>query len=357
MLTEFWRNRETTINDARSTSAKAAQEMTGHAVSAAQTLRTWANRVALSDEEFDSLRDRVTEIFDEVRKKINEVGEGEWQSITHDTNADPVITGLERALVGQVGAPFTAEEHVKLVEVGKRRVEQRIPPGYMDAKKDGDGAVGDFLVWEQLLREASGRRCDVLFVTADAKEVWWRRERGNNRGPRSELTAELRARGAGQLFLLSPKNFLEVAAPILPFSLRDGSVKDIERVERIESEDTHGGWTAKAIDELFHGLSYEGYGNRVDVIRYAAEMDGHVEAMSVYNICDYDDDRTLKGFTKPINRISGNLQDRGLISDSAVPVLKAEYKNGPGRASGFRVHSLLVPLINGLADDDEDEDE
>jgi uncharacterized protein (UPF0335 family) len=354
VLAEFWRNRETTISDARSTSTKAAQEMSGHAGQAVQTLRTWANRVALSDEEFDEFRDRLTEVFNEVRKKITEVGEGEWQNITHDTSADPVIAGLERALAHRVGAPFSAEETAKLTEVGKDRVQRRVPPGYMDAKKDGDGSVGDFFVWEQLLREASRRQCDILFVTADAKEDWWRKERGNNRGPRPELTAELRARSGGRLFLLSPKRFLEVAAPILRLSLQAGSVEDIERVERIEAENTHGGWTAEAIEELFRGLSYEGYGDRVAVIRYAAEMGGHVEATSVYDICDYDDDRSLRGFTKPIKRISGYLHEQELIPDSAVPVLTADYGNGPGRASGFKVHPLLIPLITAPADNDED---
>ncbi|MGW5662836.1 PIN domain-containing protein [Streptomyces sp. NPDC003758] len=354
VVDEFWRNRESVISDARSTSKSAAQEMSGHAGTAVQTLRTWANRVALSDEDLADLRDQLTDVFDEVQKKISEVGEGEWQSITHDTSADPVIAGLERALAGRVGTPFSPEERTELAEVGKERVRKRIPPGYMDAKKDGDGAVGDFFVWEQLLRAASERGSDVLFVTADAKEDWWRKEHGYNRGPRPELTAELRRRGGGRLFLLSPKQFLEVAATILQLSLQAGSVEDIGRVERIEAEPSpHGGWTAAAIEALFNGLSYEGYGNRVDVIRYAAEMDGRIEALSVYEICEYDDDRSLRGFTRPIKRISGNLVEQGAIPDFAVPVLAAEYENGPGRASGFKVHPLLVPLINDLADDDE----
>ncbi|MFF2185449.1 PIN domain-containing protein [Streptomyces sp. NPDC058155] len=353
VIDEFWRNRESVIRDARSTSTNAAQEMSGHTGTAVQTLRTWANRVALSDEDFTDLRDRLTDAFDEVQKKITKVGEGEWQSITPDTSADPVIAGLQRALAGRAGAPFSPEELSDLTEVGKVRVKKRIPPGYMDAKKDGDGAVGDFFVWEQLLRAASERGSDVLFVTADAKEDWWRKEHGHNRGPRPELTAELRRRGGGRLFLLSPKQFLEAAAPILQLSLQAGSVEDIERVERIEAEPSHGGWTAAAIEALFNGLSYEGYGNRVEVIRYAADMDGRVEAMAVYDICDYDDDRSLRGFTKPIKRISGKLVKEGAIPDSAVPVLIAEYENGPGRASGFKVHPLLVPLINDSADDEE----
>lgn len=354
VLVEFWRNREGTIGDARSTGTKAAEDMAGHAAQAVKTLRTWANHVALPDGEFDRLRTQLSEVFDDVQDTIVNVGEGEWQNITPDTSTDPVIARLEPALAGRVGARLSPEDHEKAVKEGMRRVEKRIPPGYMDRSKDGDGASGDFLVWEQILREAARRKCDVLFVTADGKEDWWRKERGFSRGPRPELTAELKARGGGRLLMLTPKRFLEVAAPILKFNLREGSVEDIERVERIGTEDKHGGWSAVALGELFDRLAYEGYQNRVDVIRYAAEMNGFASALSVYEICGYDDDRTLRGFTRPVKRIAGQLRQLAKIPESAVSVLETRYEPGEMKASGFSVDPLLVPLVNELADDAED---
>ncbi|QKZ23282.1 PIN-like domain-containing protein [Streptomyces chartreusis] len=354
VLVEFWRNREGTIGDARSTGTKAAEDMAGHAAQAVKTLRTWANHVALPDGEFDRLRTQLSGVFDDVQDTIVNVGEGEWQNITPDTSTDPVIARLEPALAGRVGARLGPEDHEKAVKEGMRRVEKRIPPGYMDRSKDGDGASGDFLVWEQILREAARRKCDVLFVTADGKEDWWRKERGFSRGPRPELTAELKARGGGRLLMLTPKRFLEVAAPILKFNLREGSVEDIERVERIGTEDKHGGWSAVALGELFDRLAYEGYQNRVDVIRYAAEMNGFASALSVYEICDYDDDRALRGFTRPVKRITDQLRQLGKIPESAVPVLETRYEPGEMKASGFSVDPLLVPLVNELADDAED---
>ncbi|WP_050503022.1 PIN-like domain-containing protein [Streptomyces monomycini] len=128
-LVGFWRNRETTISDARSTSAKAAQEVTAHAQQAVQALRTWANRVALSDKEIEQLRDRLNGTFDEVRRRITEVGEGESQHISHDTSADPVITRLEQVLARRVGRPFTTEETAGLLALGRRRAGERVPPG------------------------------------------------------------------------------------------------------------------------------------------------------------------------------------------------------------------------------------
>lgn len=355
VLVEFWRNREGTLSEARSSGAQAAEDMAGHAAQAERTLRTWANRVALPEEETDRLRSQLNEVFDDVQETIVKVGEGEWQSITHDTSTDPVIAELQPALGGRVGAPLDPRDHDKAITEGMRRVEKRLPPGYMDKSKEGVGAAADYLVWEQILREASLRHCDVLFVTADVKEDWWRKEQGFNRGPRPELTEELKARGGGRLFMLTPKQFLEVAAPILEFGLREGSVKDIERVERIGTDDgAYGGWTTDALQELFDRLTYENYEDRVAVIKYAAEMDGVADAKSVYDICHYPSGRSLRGFTKPVTRIAGLLRNLGKIPESAVQVLKAEYDADPGgRASGFSVHPLLVPLINELGEEGE----
>lgn len=352
-LVEFWRNRESTLSDARSSGAQAAEDMAGHAAQAERTLRSWANRVALPEDETDRLRDQLNVVFDEVQETIVKVGEGEWKHITQDTSTDPVIAKLEPALDGRVGAPLSQEDYAKAITEGMRRVEKRLPPGYMDKTKDGVGTAADYLVWEQILREAARRQCDVLFVTADGKEDWWRKEQGFNRGPRPELTEELRARGGGRLFMLTPKRFLEVAAPILKFSLQAGSVEDIERVERIGTEETYGGWTTDALQELFDRLGYEGYEDRVAVIKHAAATNGVADAKSVYDICGYGEDRTLKHFTTPVNRITDVLRSLGKIADSAVRVLKADYGPGQGRASGFSVHPLLVPLINDLTDEDE----
>ncbi len=119
------------------------------------------------------------------------------------------------------------------------------------------------------------------------------------------------------------------------------------------THDTSADPVTAALRELFDRLTYEGYGDRVQVIRHAAEWDGFADADAVYIICEYDDDRTLRGFTKPVTGITGLLRSLGKLPDSAVQVLKAQYA-GPGPANGFAVHPLLVPLINDLAGDDEE---
>lgn len=63
------------------------------------------------------------------------------------------------------------------------------------------------------------------------------------------------------------------------------------------TRDTSADPVTAALRELFDRLTYEGYGDRVQVIRHAAEWDGLADADAVYISCEYDEDRTLRGFT------------------------------------------------------------
>src|SRR6266496_4154148 len=103
---------------------------------------------------------------------------------------------------------------------------QASPPGYQDKGKGDDLAAGDYFVWTQLLEEATRRHSDVLLITGDVKEDWWRRERGQTRGPRLELVDELRNRCGGRLFMLRPESLLQHAKDVLDVAVSDASVQD-----------------------------------------------------------------------------------------------------------------------------------
>ncbi len=230
-------------------------------------------------------------------------------------------------------------------------MSERVPPGYMDQNKDDSAAAGDYLVWEQVLTEAERRKCDVVFVTADVKEDWWRKEAGELRGPRVELVTEMSLRGHSRLFMLRPTRLLELAREILEVTVHDESVQDADRVDRLLSDDEvvppDGGWNAAAIEALLRQLNEE-EAVQEDVIRYAALQGGFIERDKVYEIAEYDKFRQLKGFTKPVSRITKILREEGRIDDAAVDLLTAVYNplsDNPNVAVGFEVNSHVVPLV------------
>jgi hypothetical protein len=91
-------------------------------------------------------------------------------------------------------------------------------------------------VWAQIVREAARRRRDVLFVTGDVKEDWWRRHRGQFRGP---------------------------------------------RVDRSLTVDPAGGWSQEAMNEFLETLSFRAPVQET-VVRFAAENGGFISRQKVY---------------------------------------------------------------------------
>jgi len=350
VLVEFWRNRESVLTASRTAGDLAADELAEQLAASTRTLRAWADRAALPDVEFDRLVAVLTTACDEVRAAVVRVVEDAWRGIEADTGSDPVIARLESALAGRVGPALSERDHADEVAEAMRRVAERRPPGYMDAHKDGTAAAGDHLVWAQVVAEAARRGHDVLFVTGDRKEDWWREERGIHRGPRPELAEELRARGGGRLFMVSPADFLAVAAYALRVPLGAGSVEDLDRIARVDAAAVYGGWSPEALTELFERLVREGYANRVEVIRCAVAAGGFVDRSTARAVCGYDADHRLIGFERPIGRIAIRLRHLGHLPADAVDVLTAIHDADHAPASGFTIHPLLLPLAPDVLD-------
>jgi hypothetical protein len=186
----------------------------------------------------------------------------------------------------------------------------------------------------------------VLLVTGDIKDDWWRKDRGQTRGPRLELVEEMRSRAGVRLFMLRPESLLLHARYVLEVEVRDESVQDVERVDRFLATGESGGWTAEALQELLDRLSTRGP-VQAAAIRRAAKGGGFVSREDVYELGGYDETRTLRGFTRPANRLAQEFRDSGIVPDTAVDILEAVYDPSISyvQASGFRIPQELIPLI------------
>ena len=207
VIVEFWRNREKVLQDPRDTE-KTIRELAEQRDRTIETLRAWANRVGLSNERKIHFSEILSHAFDSVAEDVKSLADDDAASFAHNTSRDPVVTALEPILKGRVGAPLEKIEYENALGEAKRRAEAKQPPGYKDIAKTGEAAAGDYLIWSQILREVRGRPRDVLIVTGDAKDDWWRRERGElacSPPPVtcSRRTSRRRRRMRAQLLLLS----------------------------------------------------------------------------------------------------------------------------------------------------------
>lgn len=167
----------------------------------------------------------------------NWVAQNETQNLlVKDIVDDPVLEKILELYDGKVGAAFDEEELIKLKEEGKSRYEDKIPPGYKDAKKmregDDNNAYGDFIIWKEILRYAKENNKDIIFVTEDGKEDWWNIFEGKTIGPRIEVRKEFIDYTSQKFHMYSMDSFLrhlnrdDVAT--IDSSIID-EVKDVEK--------------------------------------------------------------------------------------------------------------------------------
>ncbi|MBM6404623.1 DUF4935 domain-containing protein [Phycicoccus sp. CSK15P-2] len=338
---EFWRNRVSVIDDRDSAQTQLVEQVDKMSRSLEAAIAVWKKRTAATDETVAELIQAVHLSRDRVASLL-EAEAGEDESIGYAIERDPVVEQLRHILNrGVMGGQPDSKRHEEMIEEGLRRVANEEPPGYLDADKSTheEGAAGDYMVWRQTLDEAKHRGLPVVIVTGDEKDDWWWRHRGTVLGPRRELMHECRLETGQPPVFLRPTDLVRLA-DALNVSVDPAAAADIERASEPVRE---AAWTKEAAHELLARLDAE-TDPRAEVIRFAAVNGGYIKRSEVFLLCGYDEDRMLRGFTRPVRRITRSLIDDGLLPAEPVDVLIPDYGTGVV-ARGFFVPDEVVGLI------------
>lgn len=228
-MLEFHEGRTSVIASRSQDADQAISDIGKNRTELERGIRTWTNRVGLLQENAEQLIDTIRSAITPVVEQIREQGSDDAFKDAQDTAEDLVITSLEPILEGNVGSPLSPDElREALKEARQRNIDKR-PPGWKDASKR-DNPEGDYLVWRQTLIEAKRRAVDVLFVTGDVKDDWWRKERGEIKGPLPELALEMRTFAGVRLFMLRPGSLLIHAGKVLGIEITSETVRDAEHI-------------------------------------------------------------------------------------------------------------------------------
>lgn len=347
-IREFHRNRLSAIGNPEGASQDVRTALQKSQRSTLDAMNRWGKQVALDDATLRRLLEEVEVVFGDLLRAVEATGPARVRPNTAAAD-DRVLARLTVLLEGKVLPRPSGEEWAQLVAEGRERVASQRPPGYLDADKGdtlAEGPAGDFLVYRQAVDEAIRRGLDLVIVTGDEKDDWWWKHRSVVIGPRSEMVEEFfHLSGGHRLFLLRPQDLL-LRSAALDVEVSPTSLEDAGR-ER-EDFEAVGRWSDIGVTELLRRLDAEGL-PQADVIRRAALLGGTITREAVYAICGYDDDRMLRGFTRPTARITADLQRAGMVSDSVVPALVPQYPDGV-RASGFRVPAEMVAILGDTDD-------
>ncbi len=119
----------------------------------------------------------IKEALAVIEPKINEIKTTvsiEYQAKKNEIKGIKDKDAIEKAVSAlSKGDAFTYSEVLSICKEGAFRYANQIPPGYKDAEtKEGIRQYGDLIIWKELLRYARQQKCDVIFVTNDAKSDW-----------------------------------------------------------------------------------------------------------------------------------------------------------------------------------------
>lgn len=87
-------------------------------------------------------------------------------------------------------------------------------------------------------------------------------------------------------------------------------------------------WNAEGLAALLQRLDDERPVQAMVIRAAAVRPNGQVPRALVYELAGFEEGRTLRGFTRPVGRITRQLQEEGLVPWGVAPALEAVYEHG-----------------------------
>jgi len=164
---EFLRNRRAVIANSKryfENASKLISPLTSYVADTRQKLKD--NRL-LGDEIMQKLINDINSIIKDYESTIENTKNEYYGFVENDEILKRVMS------IFGVGDDFSEEHKLLALEEGKRRVENKIPPGYMDVDKGGERPYGDYYMWLQILNKSKADKKPIVLITSEEKEDWW----------------------------------------------------------------------------------------------------------------------------------------------------------------------------------------
>ena len=96
--------------------------------------------------------------------------------------------------------------------------------------------------------------------------------------------------------------------------------------------------------------TWQGEGHiQAEVVKEAIGNGGRISRARVYELDNRDESQMLRGFTRPVKRVTAELQAKGDVPYGVVALLHAVYETGV-KSSHFAVPQEVVALLGDERD-------
>ncbi|AVF48851.1 hypothetical protein CMT89_03345 [Elizabethkingia anophelis] len=233
---EYQKNRLAVINAQREAYKEIRETLTKKKGEIEAKLNSFKKHPYLQTTE---LKKQIESAFDSIGRDLDNL-EGKHPDYLEN---DPVWDKLSTLLDGKVGDDFSKEDLEKLYRDGKKRYDEKVPPGYMDMKeKQNEGnrsLYGDIIVWKQVIEKAKAAdtKNSIILITDDLKEDWWYKFKGKTLSPRPELIKEYKEETTKRINIYQADKFLEMANKNLSQETTKEAIQEVRNVRLADELD------------------------------------------------------------------------------------------------------------------------
>lgn len=223
---EFFRNRNAVIVSSKGAFNEAERLIFELTKSIEEPLKKLKNSRIIPDELEEKLENAIKLGIDEAKLSIEKIKE-EFPDYRKN---DPILTSIVALFKKSVGEPYSSEQLPDILKEAKRRKDNKIPPGFKDADKDGDRPYGDYIMWRQILDHVKKVQKPLIFVTSEQKGDWWEKGQGETIGALYDLLKEFHQETGQRFLIYSTYRFLEFSDKTSGKGINTDALADIQKI-------------------------------------------------------------------------------------------------------------------------------
>ncbi len=191
----------------------------------------------------DELLNKISSAFDAYTETLEQFEANQVDVYEKDETRNEIDSIFE----GKVGKPFSQDELDKIFEEGKKRFQQKRPPGYADEEEKKNTyhfykdlqikrEFGDLVYWKEIIRFAKNNKIEgLVLVTDDNKQDWWLKINGKTIGPRKELISEIvSSTELKEFHMYNSEKFMEYSMKYLGIKIKEDSLTQVKEISEMQ---------------------------------------------------------------------------------------------------------------------------
>lgn len=175
------------------------------------------------------LNDILDDCLSQIKEHLDQLANKHPDYTENDDVLDRIINLFDK----KIGEPYSKEQLGKIYAEGKKRYDEKVPPGYCDSKKKEENTsncYGDLVLWMQLIDKATLEKKALIFVTDDNKEDWWTKEKGISISARKELIKEFHDKTGMRIVIYNAMSFLRYLQAEHENSVEEQTINEVEKI-------------------------------------------------------------------------------------------------------------------------------